>query len=146
MALGLEAQPSPTNLHSSLREQVLEALCLQKEGLRISISSLEMRRWLQRAGLVWMRNRKAHGSGLTAVGYGIHYPVRHGQVENWVCLSDLRAGDGPADIQRITWNASGQTRSLSTFALNRKTTTSYLRNLYVPPTCSNMSPLTVYSH
>ena len=146
MALGLEDQPSPTNLPSSLEEPDLVALCPQKEGLRISISSLEMRRWLQRAGLVWMRNRKAHGSGLTTVGYGIHYPVRHGQVENWVCLPDFRAGDAPSDIQRITWNASGQTRSLNTFASNRKTTTSYSQNLYVPSTCSNMSPLTAYSH
>ena len=28
----------------------------------------------------------ALGYELIMVGYGIHYPVRHGQVENWVSL------------------------------------------------------------
>lgn len=77
-------------------------------------------------------------SELTTVGYGIHYPVRHGQVENWVRPCGFCAVKAPADRCRITWSASGPIQSSSTFASNRKITTSYLPNLYVSFLYSNM--------
>ena len=72
------------------------------------------------------------GSGLMNVGYGIHYPVRHGQVENWVGLPQVWAENSPTDIRRITWSAFGLIQSSNTFVSNRKTTIFYSRSLYVP--------------
>lgn len=146
MDLGLAGQPSRISPRSSLGEPVLVVLCPRREELRTWISLLETRHWLPRVDLVMKKKWDGFDSKLTRVGYGIHYPVRHGQVENWVRFSKLCAGDTPPNIRRITWNASGPTRSLNTSASNRKTTTSYSRNLYVPSSCSQVSPLTVYSH
>lgn len=40
------------------------------------------------------------------IGYGIHYPIRHGQVENWV-RTICAEGRSNADGGRIIWNGSG---------------------------------------
>ena len=145
MALDLEGQPLQTSRHSLLGERVLVAPCLRKEAPRIWISLLETRRWLQRVGLVREKSMII-SSVLITVGYGIHYPVRHGQVENWVFLYDLCAGTESANACRITWNASGPIQFLNTFASNRRTITSYSQNLYVLSPCSSMPPLTINSH
>ena len=84
MALVLEDRPLRISPRSSLGEQDLAAPCLRSEGLRTWIFLLEMRHWLQRVDLVYKRAWAGVSVELTALGYGIHYPVRHGQVENWV--------------------------------------------------------------
>lgn len=67
---------------------------------------------------------------ITRLGYGIHYPVRHGQVENWVRL--VRAyWDAATDSGRTTWNDSGPIRYSNTYALSQKITTFFLPNRYV---------------
>lgn len=64
-------------------------------------------------------------------GYGIHYPVRHGQVENWV-RSTGSNGDAATDSSRIIWNDSGPIQFSNTYGSNPKITISSLPNLYVP--------------
>ena len=66
-------------------------------------------------------------------GYGLHYPIRHGQIENWVCRRhhhhhhhnhdpDRRRGT-LTGRDRITWSGFGPTPSLNIFASNPKITT-----------------------
>lgn len=74
--------------------------------------------------------------GLTEVGnlgYGIHYPIRHGQVDNWVRRASWssylkEAIEYVSDrlLDRTTWNVSGKTPFLSTSESSRKITTSSL--------------------
>lgn len=50
-------------------------------------------------------------------GYGIHYPIRHGQIENWVwrALVDHLAATFADEVNRITWSGSGRTPSSNTY-------------------------------
>lgn len=40
-------------------------------------------------------------SAAAGPGYGLHYPIRHGQIENWVCVS------GEHEIKRRQWGLTG---------------------------------------
>ena len=65
-------------------------------------------------------------------GYGIHYPVRHGQVENWVRIGYVYCEIFVfAKIYRIIWNAFGPIQYSNTFGLSPKIITSFSQSLYV---------------
>ena len=66
------------------------------------------------------------------LGYGIHYPVRHGQVENWVCLLDRAECYRSRLINhRTIWKGSGQTQFSNIFGWNPKIITFSSQNLSV---------------
>lgn len=39
---------------------------------------------MRRLALVSRALSKGENTGLMVLGYGLHYPIRHGQIENWV--------------------------------------------------------------
>ena len=86
VALDQEDQLLQISHLSSQEEQGREAHCQLKEAPKISTSSLATRPWPQPVDLVYSdRGLVIYSEGTDCdLGYGIHYPVRHGQVENWV--------------------------------------------------------------
>lgn len=74
-----------------LKQVLLEVICLKKEVLKILISSLVMKHWRLQMDLVstnlflvfinvFFSQRLTYFFHLD---YGLNYPIRHGQVENW---------------------------------------------------------------
>jgi hypothetical protein len=82
VAQDLVAQQLETSHHFLLEVLVLLAISPGKEALKISTFTLEMKPLpLQPAQVCSC----AISSNLAnKSGYGIHYPIRHGQIENWV--------------------------------------------------------------
>jgi hypothetical protein len=61
-------------------------------------------------------------------GYGLHYPIRHGQIENWVSGRITYENVDLID-NRTTWNASGRTQYSNTSGLSRRTIIFFSLNL-----------------
>jgi hypothetical protein len=80
---GQVVQLSPTNRHSLLEELVLVVIFPRKEVLKTSTFSLATKHLQLRLALVRLKPQSIWFISNFS-GYGIHYPIRHGQIENWV--------------------------------------------------------------
>ena len=96
VAQGLEGQLSQISHLSSQEGQGREAHCQLKEAPRTSTSLLVTKPWPRPMDLVCSkRGLIVYNEGADCgLGYGVHYPVRHGQVENWVGRCGLSGAHG----------------------------------------------------
>jgi hypothetical protein len=119
-------------LHRSLQnsQAVLdpEGSSQRSAGQKTWTTLSAMRRWLPQMEVVSAETETPQVLISTdmGLGYGINYPIRHGQIENWVSPRERSAPvmNQPTDTHpRTTWNVSGRTPSSNTCASNLRTTT-----------------------
>lgn len=125
-------QQSQISLHFLQEERVLEGPWLQKGELKILTFLSGTKPWQLPADQVRFLHLVdiQEMSSNDMIGYGIHYPVRHGLVENWVRKSLLGGLSAETDRCRIIWSVFGQTQYSNICEWSPKTTIFFLQNLY----------------